>query len=606
MKKVSCCFLLLLVFSVYGEDKENLPVISEAEELKTVKDKKIIWKNDEAKMILIPQVIPAITIPAEYDEFGDLVKPETIIPEKSNAFFMDAHEVTVGQFKTFLKSSGYKSDQPFDWNTIYKYSPGDDYPMIYVSWYDAIAYAKWAGKRLPSEKEWMFAARGGLVGKTYSWGDDRESARHYANYKGVGGKDQWNETTAPVGSFKPNGYGLYDMDGNVQEWCSDWYRYGHDKKKYKVFQGSFWDSPLIYKRGSLTDELRLFDIVSEAQPTARSLRIGFRCVSSGSEKVIKWQKDNSQMVLIPAGSFNMGQKSRPLMGIYMEADENSRVKIIEVASGSAADRSGILVNDWILSIDQEKVKNVSKTLSLIASKNVGQKIQVEVFRSGSIELIDVVLGGTESTLRFVEIDEFYMDVKEVTVGQFKKFLSSSDYEPDQPFDWSTIYKYSPTDQHPMIAVDWNDAKAYADWVGKRLPSEKEWEYAARGGLKGKMYPWGDKEPDGSQCNYADKNADQTLRQLDKTYTWADMSVDDGYARCAPVGSFPPNGYGLYDMIGNVSEWCADWYSKEQKYRVLRGGAWPHPANGLRLANRSEESSHARTDFFGFRCVSGFN
>ena len=310
------------------------------------------------------------------------------------------------------------------------------------------------------------------------------------------------------------------------------------------------------------------------------------------------------MVLIPTGSFTMGQKSRPLMGIRMETGENSGVKIIEVVSGSAADRSGILVNDWILSIDQEKVKNVSEVQSLIRSKNVGQKIQVEVFRSGSIELINVVLGGTESTLRFVEIDEFYMDVKEVTVGQFKKFLSSSDYEPDQPFDWNIIYKYSPTDQHPMNHVNWKDATAYADWAGKRLPTEAEWEYAARGGLEGKRYPWGDKEPDGSQCNYADKNADQTLRQLDKTYTHADMSVDDGYARCAPVGSYPPNGYGLYDMAANVSEWCADWYSKEQKYRVWRGSAWLYPANSLLLAFRNYDLPNNRTFFTGFRCVSG--
>jgi len=161
------------------KDKEILPpVISNAEELKTVKSKQIIWKKDGAKMMLIPEefeIVPTKTVPAVYEEFGDLVKAVTIIPEKKfqigNSFFMDAYEVTVGQFKTFLKSSGYKPREAIDWNWVYKYSPTDDHPMIYVNWYDATAYAKWAGKRLPTEKEWEHAARGGLIDKEYSWGD---------------------------------------------------------------------------------------------------------------------------------------------------------------------------------------------------------------------------------------------------------------------------------------------------------------------------------------------------------------------------------------------------------------------------------------------------
>ena len=162
MKKISFYFLFMLfmlAFSVYAQ-KEKLPVISKAEQLKTVKGKQIIWKNDKSIMVAIP---PSNTI-----------KP----------FWIDATEVTVGQFKKFLA----ESDHPFSgdlWKDIYQYSPTDSHPMINVDWHDATAYAKWAGKRLPTQKEWEFAAGGGLIDKEYSWGNDVSLARDHANYRGV-------------------------------------------------------------------------------------------------------------------------------------------------------------------------------------------------------------------------------------------------------------------------------------------------------------------------------------------------------------------------------------------------------------------------------------
>ena len=109
-----------------------------------------------------------------------------------------------------------------------------DHPVVCINIDDAKAYEELAGKRLPTEAEWEYASRGGLVGQRFPWGNDENwqrddpvgfpvLARDYANYDGTGGLDQWDNTTAPVGSFKPNGYGLYDLAGNAQEWCADWY-----------------------------------------------------------------------------------------------------------------------------------------------------------------------------------------------------------------------------------------------------------------------------------------------------------------------------------------------------------------------------------------------
>jgi len=184
----------VLAFSVHAED-EKVVVVGSAKELKGITAKKVIWKKDGAVMMAIPA---SGTIDIDL-----YIEP----------FWMDATEVTVGQFKKFLKSSGYKGedpDNPIDWEQVSYYSPSDKHPMTQVSWHDATAYAKWSGKRLPTEEEWEYATRGGLIHKEYPWGD--EISHDEANYAGTGGKDQW-EHTAPVGSFAANGYGLFDMAG---------------------------------------------------------------------------------------------------------------------------------------------------------------------------------------------------------------------------------------------------------------------------------------------------------------------------------------------------------------------------------------------------------
>jgi len=264
MRKFSWVLLLLIAISLWaveGDEVEKEPVL----------EVKIVWEKDGSEMMLIP---------AGSFQMGDHLDGMSNAPVhrvELDAFYMDVREVTVGQFREFVNQSRYKYQG--NWNDVARYSPGDEYPMVYVSWNDAAAYAKWAGKRLPTEAEWEYAARGGLVGKRYPWGD--EITHNDANYSGTGGKDKWSEC-APVGSFAANGYGLYDMGGNVYEWCQDWYgeNYysrsparnspGPDTGSKRVLRGGLWGNVTYYLRVAARLNLT---------PDSRYDYLGFRCVS---------------------------------------------------------------------------------------------------------------------------------------------------------------------------------------------------------------------------------------------------------------------------------------------------------------------------------------
>jgi len=194
---------------------------------------------DGAPMVLIP----AGEFQMGSNDGGDSEKPVHTV--YLDAFYMDVYEVTNARYKKFMDATGHKA--PAYWSNSKFNSP--DQPVVSVSWHDAKAYCDWAGKRLPTEAEWEKAARGGLVGRKYPWGDNL--THDDANYSGTGGKDTW-EKPAPVGSFAPNGYGLYDMAGNVWEWCADWYDIGYYAKSprgnptgpssgtYRVLRGGSW------------------------------------------------------------------------------------------------------------------------------------------------------------------------------------------------------------------------------------------------------------------------------------------------------------------------------------------------------------------------------
>ena len=230
----------------------------------------------------------------------------------------------------------------------------------------------------------------------------------------------------------------------------------------------------------------------------------------------------------------------------------------------------------------------------------------------------------ETPRHTVYLDAFYMDVYEVTNAQYREFVKATGHR--EPEGYGIVDGKSPkvqidfnpwkdsrfnSPQQPVVCVSWEDAMAYCEWAGKRLPTEAEWEKAARGGLVGRKYPWGDEEPDGTRCNFADKNTD---------FDWSDKNVDDGYQYTAPVGSFASNGYGLYDMAGNVWEWVANWYDSgyyansprqnpkgpnvgSWRWRVLRGGSWLRDPYFLRVADRNHNlDPWSSSSYCGFRCA----
>ncbi|WP_205421283.1 formylglycine-generating enzyme family protein [Rhizobium terrae] len=260
----------------------------------------------------------------------------------------------------------------------------------------------------------------------------------------------------------------------------------------------------------------------------------------------------------------------------------------------------------------------------------------------------------ESPIRSVELDEFMIDATTVTNAEFAAFCFDTGYVTDaERFGWSYVFNaalhpdaeheiidasvdgapwwlavrhthwrcpygpgsdYMHETDHPVVHVSWNDAQAYAVWAGKRLPTEAEWEKAARGGLDQASYPWGDDLTPGGQhmCNI-----------------WQGEfpgfnSGGDGYLSTAPVKAFPPNGLGLYEVVGNVWEWCADsfratWHQAERvetrqnpqgppasELKVVRGGSYLCHAsycNRYRVAARSSNTRHSTTGHMGFRCAS---
>jgi len=225
--------------------------------------------------------------------------------------------------------------------------------------------------------------------------------------------------------------------------------------------------------------------------------------------------------------------------------------------------------------------------------------------------------GNEIPKHSVELDSFYMDIHEVTNRQFAEFVHSSGYQAEG--EWEK-YATEERAEHPVVNVTWNDANAYAKWAGKRLPTEAEWEYAAKGGKPVKWFPWGN-SPDPTRANYRHQG-ESFLEGIPRLLGLRRINTK-------PVGSYEPNGFGLYDMCGNVSEWCQDDYEpypgglkeewigtrwgpfKENQEpahgKIVRGGNWNDPnAVFIRITKRSAKEPDSFERYRGFRCTKSAN
>ena len=433
------------------------------------------------------------------------------------------------------------------------------------------AMVKWSanGYRLPTEAEREKAARGGVSGKRFSWGDT--ISHNEANFKNDGGESyQTGSTgyhptyndgnvpfTAAVGSLSANGYGLYGMDGNVWEWSWDWLGSGYygsspladprgpSSGNDRVIRGGSWVGPAAWCRAASRNN---------QNPDGKYYYIGFRPVRS-----------NLSFALIPGGSFTMGDT---LDGMTDAPPHPVNVSTFNMQ------KQGVTKADWD-AVRAWGLTNGYTDLAVGAGKAADHPVQM-------VSWYDVVK---------------WCNARSETEGLTPCYYTDAGQ--------TAVYRTGITDIGNTM-VNWTAN-------GFRLPTEAEREKAARGGLSGKRYPWGD------TISHALANF---LNNGGETYQTGADGYDPTWGAGAqpytsPAGSFPANAFGLFDMTGNMTEWSWDWHDSNYfgsspvvdplgpasgAKRVARGGSWQSDASGSRISRRYGVDPGITIDLLGFRPV----
>jgi len=225
----------------------------------------------------------------------------------------------------------------------------------------------------------------------------------------------------------------------------------------------------------------------------------------------------------------------------------------------------------------------------------------------------------EAPEHVVVVSAFLIDRCPVTNREYREFVLDVGHQP--PPHWKGGEYPLGRDEHPVVYVSWYDAAAYAAWAGKRLPSEEEWEKAARG-TDARRYPWG-QEFSSQMCNTILRLTDRTFRTLQERSKWLaawraspeGRSVIEQGGHTTAVQTFPDGAspYGCLDVAGNVWEWTASWYQAYEgnaapsprfgaKYRTARGGSWKSSGQSARCSARNPCDPSSRLSFIGFRCA----